>query len=156
MYSDEAFLLVFLTGLQESKYDYIKQWKGCALGWFQIEPDTHTDLFSNYLFSRHDLLTKVLLLTKYSSEISNTFNKKQYCKDFINDKKYLNLEAELITNLEYQVAVCRLVYYRKPFKLSAIKGVESAANIWKQYYNTNLGKGETSEFIEKANLFYKK
>jgi len=42
--------------------------------------------------------------------------------------------------------LCRLKYKRFPKKLP--KTVEGTANYWKKYYYSDLGKGNSEEFIE--------
>ena len=43
--------------------------------------------------------------------------------------------------------MCRLKYKRVPKKLP--KTVEGMANYWKKYFNSDLGKGDLREFIER-------
>ena len=52
-------------------------------------------------------------------------------------------------NIAYAIIMCRLKYRRVPKKLP--NTIEGMADYWKQYYNTSLGKGKPSEFIEKYN-----
>ena len=156
LHSDKMTQLIFFTGLQESRYQYLKQMEcGIAKSWFQIEDDTHDDIFENFLYYRLDLLISVLKFTKYCHQLNEIKDKEKFAKEFILQKKYKNLHHELLVNIEYAIVICRLVYYRKPFKISKITNIESMAKIWKENYNTKFGKGEIKEFIDKANIFIK-
>ena len=50
-------------------------------------------------------------------------------------------------NLYYQVAVCRLQYYRHPFKMPDADDIEGLADVYKTYWNTSLGKATKAAFI---------
>ena len=59
-YADpKAIDLVYNTGLVESKYVYIKQIKGPAVGHFQIEPWVGVSTCNDYLKFREPLMKKV-------------------------------------------------------------------------------------------------
>ena len=49
--------------------------------------------------------------------------------------------------------MCRLKYRRVPKKLE--KTVEGMAHYWKKYFNSDLGKGDPEEFIEKYKMTQK-
>ena len=49
--------------------------------------------------------------------------------------------------------MCRLKYKNVPKKLP--KTVEGMANYWKKYFNSELGKGDPEEFIEKYKMTQK-
>jgi len=52
--------LVVGTALTESRLTYLKQvGGGPALGFFQMEPNTHDDIWENYLRFRRDMAKKV-------------------------------------------------------------------------------------------------
>ena len=53
----------------------------------------------------------------------------------------------LESNIAYALIMCRLKYRRVPKKLP--KTVEGMANYWKKYFNSDLGKGDLKEFIER-------
>ncbi|MCZ6898069.1 MAG: hypothetical protein O7D95_05100 [Betaproteobacteria bacterium] len=127
MYSKSAERLVIGTGLVESGFEYIQQIDGPALGFYQMEPSTHDDIWNNYLLYRPHLAKKF-----------NGFNID--CRD----------PDQLAWNLKYATAMCRMHYYRNPFSLPDEDDIVSMANIWKDVYNTNLGKGSTDYFISKA------
>ena len=57
------------------------------------------------------------------------------------------IEAQLVTNLSFAVAMCRIVYRRRPTPLPAVGDGKGMAEIWKQDYNTDLGRGTVEEFM---------
>ena len=64
----------------------------------------------------------------------------------LSDKEMLN---ELHTNLKLQVALCILTYWFKDPKFYLNAGsLEQDAKMWKQLYNTELGKGTVEAFIK--------
>lgn len=124
LYSDAAENLLIGTCAQESKLGtYIKQVNGPALGIYQIEPATHKDVWENYLEFKPELANKVLLI----------------------GEKH---DASLIVNLAYSTAIARIIYLRAPAELPLADDIGGLANYWKKYYNTELGKGKASEFID--------
>lgn len=64
----------------------------------------------------------------------------------LSDKEMLR---ELHTNLKLQVALCILTYWFKDPKFYQNAGsLEQDAKLWKQLYNTELGKGTVEAFIK--------
>ncbi len=124
MLSTSAVELVLGTALQESHLKYIKQLgEGPALGVCQMEPNTHDDIWENYLEYRGALHDSVL-------EIGGP------------DAR------ELIWNLKYSVAMCRVHYRRVRSPLPQAGDIAGQAQYWKTYYNTELGKGTTQEYLD--------
>ena len=67
----------------------------------------------------------------------------------LSDEDLLN---ELHTNLKLQVALCILTYWFKDPKFYLNAGsLEQDAELWKQLYNTRLGKGTVEAFIASCN-----
>ena len=52
IYSEDATDLIMATGRTESKFKYLKQIRGPALGFFQMEPATCRDIWENYVIYR--------------------------------------------------------------------------------------------------------
>lgn len=126
MWSQAAENLEIGTGYQESRLTYLRQLGGGpALGIYQIEPDTHTDLWMNYLAFRKPIADK---LRQLRSKIPLG-------------------ESNLITNLAYATAVCRLLYYRQAESLPDAQDIEGLAAYWKKYYNTPDGAGTVTEWV---------
>ena len=128
LWSEEAENLVMGTAAQESRLTYIKQLgKGPALGLFQMEPATHDDIWQNYL--RYNLAwaanVRALAVTR-------------------NDRGFPTA-GEMVWNMQYAAAMCRIHYRRQPGKLpTTVKGM---AEYYKAFYNTPLGAATVQEFI---------
>lgn len=124
-YSLHAENLVLGTGAQESAYGkYTKQiGGGPALGKFQMESETHNDIWKNFLKYKPRLAKLVL-------QISG-----------LNEPDFKALE----TNDTYACAMCRIHYFRVKEPIPTT--LNGYAYYWKQYYNTPKGKGTISEFI---------
>lgn len=127
--SDAASDLVLGTALAESGLDAIAQNGGPALGFFQIEPATHDDLWTNFLRGEPEMHDK---LSRIAAE-------------------WPTVAAQLATNALYAAAICRLIYYRRPEPLPAPGDVAGYAAYWKLHYNTPAGKGTPEHFIEAWN-----
>jgi hypothetical protein len=126
-HSKAAEQLVLGTALVESEGRYLQQLGGGpALGLWQMEPSTHEDIVDNYLAFRPELARKM-------DELRTTAT--------ITDGA-----SELVGNLYYGAAMCRLQYRRAPGVLPYAGDVQRMAEYWKAYYNTVLGAGT----IEKA------
>lgn len=122
--------LVLGTALQESRLEFIKQLGGGpALGLFQMEPATHDDIWTNYLAYRDELADKVKTLAAPTSANHPSPN-------------------ELIGNLWYAAAMCRIHYMRVPDPLPDAGDVPGMAAYWKEHYNTFEGAGSEEEFEE--------
>lgn len=140
LWSEEAEELVFLTGLTESKYHYIRQLKnGPAVSVFQVEPSSGVDICLNYLRYRKTLLANI-------------------ASSVYIDKKYLLKPSEermrnmLWTNQGLAIAMCRLTYRRSPLPLPKVGDLDGMAKIWKKVYNTHLGKGTIQHFKKASKL----
>ena len=93
LWSPAAEELVLGTAIAERRLSFLKQLgSGPALGLWQIEPDTHRDVYDNFLEYREGLYDQVLSL----SAPGQTF------------------EENLTSNMQYGAAICRLCYYRAP------------------------------------------
>ena len=132
LWSESAENLLLGTAAQESHMGkYLVQLGGPALGIYQIEPATHTDVYESYLKYKQELKNKVESLLTTA----------------------LFKEQNLIFNLAYSSAICRVIYYRKPASLPDADDVEGLAQYWKKHYNTVLGAGTVGEFIANYNHY---
>lgn len=121
LWSEAAENLVLGTAIHESRLKYLHQLgKGPALGIFQMEPFTHNDIWRSYLWGK-PLGTRVGNYVRPFSGIAP-------------DPK------EMVWNLKYAAAMCRMHYRRVKSPLPENHPLE-LARYWKQYYNTVLGKG---------------
>lgn len=126
LYSKEAEDLIFGTACVESGCgEYIAQLGGGpAKGIYQMEPATAKDIYANFLKYKPDLQAKLDALR---------------CEG-------LTLEENLVGNLYFATAMCRIHYLRQPGAIPS--DLEGLAEYWKKYYNTPLGKGTVNKFVE--------
>jgi hypothetical protein len=129
LYSPAAENLLIGTALVESNASALVQIGGPALSPYQIEPATDDDCWGNFLKYRKELATKVEQLLAVVPDRT----------------------SQLITNLAYATAMCRIVYLRAPSKLPAADDIQGLANYWKINYNSMLGKGNPEEFVKRYN-----
>lgn len=130
-----ARMLLLGTALQESLLIHVEQMankdgsRGPALGYFQMEPTTHDDIWANYLKYRKMIAAQTLAIAGYASGTPKA--------------------ALLKIHPIYAATMARVHYRRKPGSLPAAGDVKAMAAYWKQHYNTVLGKGTVAEFEEK-------
>lgn len=118
-----ALNLVTGTAMAESEGVYLRQLSGGpALGLWQVEPATEQDCWNNYLIYQHDLAAKVRSLLAGGATT-----------------------PQLLGNLPYGAAMCRLKYWRNSSPLPAPRNAESLAAYWKAVYNTRFGAGAVDE-----------
>ena len=134
LWSEEAEELVFLTGLTESKYKYIKQLgNGPAVSVFQIEPASAVDICVNYLAYRKTLLSNIA-----SSLYIDRKNLVKPTEDRLRNMLWMHMGLA--------IAMCRLTYRRSPLPLPDVNDIDGMAKMWKKVYNTHLGKGTVGHF----------
>ncbi|HDY8008049.1 TPA: hypothetical protein ACGUOU_000641 [Vibrio vulnificus] len=136
LWSEAAEQLVIGTIFTESRGKYLKQHgNGPALGIIQMEPATHDDIWLNYLQYKGDLSQKIAQAASYV--------------DYVPNSKVPVKASELIANLRYAVAMCRVHYLRVPEALPPAGDIPALARYWKKHYNTHLGAGTVSDFVDK-------
>lgn len=130
MYSEAASNLMMGTAAQEShmgKYlmqiDVIGNPVGPALGIYQIEPETHKDIW-RYL-DREDK-------KKIRSKVMG-----------VNSKP---VSEAMIHDMKYATAMARIKYWMVPEALPEADDIEGLSGYYKKYYNTSLGAGSRAEF----------
>lgn len=130
-----AMLLVYRTGLVESKYQYIMQKGGnnIARGFWQCEPWVAVSLCNDYLKYRESLMKKVADICYLD------------WKYFTNPKEE-DWRQILTTNLTAGIVACRLHYWRVPKPMP--KTLDEQAEYWKRWYNTSKGSGTEEHFKE--------
>lgn len=123
-WSKDAEELILGTISQESAMGrYLVQLgSGPALGVCQMEPATHNDIWNNFLRYRSHIVT------------------------YINEISVDRTPEEMVWNLYYSVAMCRVHYLRVTEKIPS--DLEGWAKYWKVFYNTRLGRGTEQEFID--------
>jgi hypothetical protein len=98
---------------------------GPARGLFQMEPNTHDDIWNNFLKFRKALAAQVLKFTIAGEK---------------------GTPQELTFNDNYAAAMCRVHYYRYAKTLPALDLIDEQAKLWKKVYNTPLGKGTVAKY----------
>lgn len=99
---------------------------GPALGYFQMEPSTHDDIWANFLAYRPTLAAKV---DRYLG--ANPVD------------RYRALER----NDRYGAAMARVHYMRVSAPLPAAGNIMAQARYWKRHYNTPLGAGTPRGYV---------
>lgn len=131
-YSQEAEDLLFMTAAHESALGtYLKQVSGPALGIYQMEPDTHNDIWDNYLEYREDLRPLVLRLLGRFGSVDT-----------------------LVFNLAYATAMARIHYYRikeplpkkDDYPNNSEEYLKALSQYAKKYYNTEKGKATPEDY----------
>jgi hypothetical protein len=124
---DAAEELLLGTALQESGAGrfLIQNGGGPALGIWQIEPNTHDDIWDNFLKFRPDLAALVRSMTAPG----------------------LPLLSQLSGNLFYAATMARLIYFRAPFPLPAAGEIAAQAAFYKARYNSANGAATEAEYI---------
>lgn len=130
-YSPQAVQLLIGTGAHESAgWRYRRQLgNGPALGFFQMEPFTHDDCWTNYLNYHPHIGQKIL-------QVSGMFTPDASALEF---------------NDVYAICIARVKYMRdsQPIPLD----LPGQAQYWKRVYNTYLGRGTVEEYITHYQMF---
>jgi hypothetical protein len=127
-WSEPAEMLLMGTAAQESQLVYTHQIGGPALGYFQMEPATHDDCWTNFIGFRPELKAKLLAMRAASGAA---------------------LAAEMEGDAKYAAAMARIRYMRVKEAIPAHP--RDMAAYWKLHYNTPLGAGTVEEFIANWN-----
>ncbi|RLA60692.1 MAG: hypothetical protein DRQ89_12470 [Epsilonproteobacteria bacterium] len=133
LYSEAAEDLLVGTACAESMMGtYVHQVGGPALGIYQMEPNTHADIWRNYLEYReglHDRVVGCVPANGWSSWGD------------------MPSHALLITDLKYATVMARIHYLRSPEPLPAAGEWSGMARMWKKVYNTEAGAGTEGHFM---------
>ena len=134
MYTKEfAELLVFTCATESAGGTYVKQIHGPAVGIFQIEPASLTDLWVNFIVRN----------PSYMNLLTMNFGVHR-----------MPMPIDLITDLKLATAICALFYKRH--KVNVISTEPSDLwDIYKKYYNTELGKAEKDTSLKAYSKFIK-
>ena len=129
MYSLAAENLIIGTATQESRLFHLKQkGDGPALGVMQMEPATHKDIW-DYLDRKPVIAQSVRELAASAYRGTNI------------------PPSEMIGNLNYAVAMARVLYWRRPEPMPAHDDLNGLARYYKRFYNTHLGAATVDEFV---------
>lgn len=129
LHSDNAENLIMGTAAVESDMGtFINQKNGPALSPWMIEPNTHKDIYLNFLSYNSQIREKILSACYYVGKPP---------------------DDALSHNLRYAALICRIKYLRDPEELPSANDIEGLANYWKRVYNTENGAGSIDDFITK-------
>jgi len=128
MFSPAAVNLVVSTAAAESELCFLRQYpEGPAVGLWQMEPATYDWLALDYLARRADIRAKFLRMVTTGDRMPEA--------------------DEMVWNLRFGAAMCRLRYWTVPESLPAADDVEALGEYWKKHYNTENGKGTVAHFL---------
>lgn len=135
LYSKEAEeVLVFTCAAESLGGTYLQQVKGPALGIFQMEPNTYTDIWINFIRARNQIAT-LMSLHYGCSRIPEV--------------------ERLIYDLHFATAMARIHYLRVRPGLPKLGEVDALWDYYKTFYNTEKGKAKKEESIKKYQAFIK-
>ncbi len=117
--------LLLGTALQETGLRNIPQEGGPALGYFQMEPCTHDDIWARFLAYRPDLAGKVKALLPDGAPLA----------------------SDLLGYPLYATAMARLLYARVAAPLPAAGDIAAQAAYYKRWYNTPEGAATVGEYL---------
>jgi hypothetical protein len=129
LWTQDAEDLVMGTGMQESRFVYLKQVVGPALGLWQMEPNTYNDIWRNFILNKPSLASSLSTVTLMSPG-------------------QIPPPDTMTWNLRFAAAMCRIHYYRTPAPVP--KDAMEAAVTYKKYYN-----GPGAATVEGAMPFFK-
>lgn len=135
LYSDDAVeLLLFTCAVESLGGTFLKQVNGPALGIYQMEPETHNDIWQNFI-SNHSSRTLIM--------VSNF--------DCIRTPS----EERMVWDLRYATAMCRLHYARVKDTLPAAKDIDAVWEYYKKYYNTVHGAASKIKALIAYRAFFR-
>lgn len=127
-------LLVFTCAAESLGGTYLHQVKGPALGIYQMEPNTYTDIWVNYIRGRNQLATLMAM--------------------HFGCNKIPEVER-LIYDLHFATALTRIHYLRISHNIPEPADTEGLWAYYKKYYNTEKGKASKESSIKKYHDFIK-
>ena len=133
MNSPEAIDLVYGTALAETGLRDIVQESGPALGFWQMEPDTHDDIWKNFLSHENTLKNAIITITRINPL---TINK---------DEDIGIANHPLVWNLRYACIMTRIHYDRQSGEIPKKPGEQ--AEYWLEHYNKG-GKGSVTHYLQ--------
>lgn len=125
LHSEGAEMLLLGTAVIESNLEYLKQIKGPALSFWQIEPATHKDV-KKWLSYRDNWKLRDRVLSACLMGV-------------------LPDDEALLWNMRYACLIARIVYLRSPEPIPAPTDAHRMALMHKLVYNTPLGKTDAGE-----------
>lgn len=127
-------LLTFTCAAESLGGTLLVQIKGPALGIYQMEPNTYTDIWVNFIRARNQLATLMSL--------------------HFGCNKIPDIQR-LIYDLHFATAMARIHYLRAPGNIPDAKDTDALWDYYKKYYNTPKGKAKKEDAINKYLAFIK-
>lgn len=121
-------IILFTCAVESMGGYYLKQLNGPALGIYQMEPETHTDIWNSFIISTYPLNTKMT--------VNFGCNR-------------IPSEERLIYDLRYATAMVRIHYARVKESLPLYTDINAIWEYYKKYYNTSKGAAEKESSISK-------
>lgn len=135
LFSDDAVeLLAFTAAVESEGGTYLKQIEGPALGIYQMEPETHNDIWQNYIKHKTDIYLMLI----------HNFN--------VNGMPH---EERLMYDLRYATALARIHYSRISQPLPHHTDLIGIWNYYKKYYNTVEGAANQQRSLAAYQKFIK-
>ena len=125
-------LLIFTMAAESNGGTYLRQIKGPARGVYQMEPQTHFDIWQNYI--RYNLKLGMALAYHLQAHQSDDHER-------------------LITDLAYATAMARIHYLRVKEKIPNREQTGALFDFYKLYYNTPAGKATKQTCVAKYETF---
>lgn len=128
---EEVELYVGIAATESGFTQRIQMDAGPARGLFQVEPDTAYDVCLNYLRPKRERLRRIMLLS-FGIYV-----------DFFPDRICLPDLLEIYDDFSFLIARCVLLRRPEPIPVK----VEEQAEYYKQWYNTQAGKGSKEKYL---------
>ena len=128
---DAAFLMLCTAAIESNCGEYLKQVNGPALGIWQMEPDTHDDIWENCDACYTETGQLIVGLSSH-----NSFNG---CDDFL-------AARNLIDSPKYACAMARLKYAMDSDPLPCRSNLRAVYGYYKRIYNTEAGASTWAKF----------
>lgn len=127
LWSRAAENLMIGTGLIESEFTFLKQFKGPALSFWQVEPNTYNWLIAK-LSNDKDLMLRVLRYLGFAT---------------------LPVDPnQLINNLALACIIARLKYWYNPTPLPLADDIPKMAKYWGKIYQTKSNLKDMKRFVD--------
>lgn len=127
-------LLIFTCAAESQGGTYLAQVKGPALGIYQMEPNTHTDIWENFLRYRSTRIQQLALNMNIPM---------------------MPESGRLIYDLHYATIMARFHYLRVSERFPEEINEETLWHYYKAHYNTPKGKAKKDNAIKLYQQFVK-
>lgn len=136
-------LLIETAIYESSTGSVVRQYRGPALGIYQIEPRTHRYVTEEWLGRQgcaiRDSVARNVNMWKIKAPPG-----------------YDDTRWNLMYNINYQTAVALALYYKRTSKNDkySLTTIRDRSRVYKRFYNTRSGKGSKLGYIQKAKEYW--